>query len=43
MAGEAIELFIHSQGAKPTVAVAGPQRVIEEGEGMILGQRRKPE
>ena len=30
MAGEAIELFIHSQGAKPTVAVAGPHEVLRD-------------
>ena len=30
MAGEAIELFIHSQGAKPKVAVAGPHEVLRD-------------
>jgi hypothetical protein len=30
MASEAIELFIHSQGAKPTVAVAGPHEVLRD-------------
>ena len=30
MAGEAIELFIHSQGAKPRVAVAGPHEVLRD-------------
>ena len=30
MAGEAIELFIHSQGAKPKVAVAGPHELLRE-------------
>ena len=30
MAGEAIELFIHSQGAKPTVAVAGLHEVLRD-------------
>jgi hypothetical protein len=30
MAGEAIELFIHSQGEKPRVAVAGPHEVLRE-------------
>ncbi len=30
MAGEAIELFIHSQGEKPRVAVAGPQEVLRD-------------
>jgi hypothetical protein len=30
MAGEAIELFIHSQGAKPTVAVAGSHEVLRD-------------
>jgi hypothetical protein len=30
MASEAIELFIHSQGAKPAVAVAGPHEVLRD-------------
>jgi len=30
MADEAIELFIHSQGAKPKVAVAGPHEVLRD-------------
>jgi len=30
MAGEAIELFIHSQGEKPRVAVAAPHDVLRE-------------
>lgn len=30
MASEAIELFIHSQGKKPSVAVAGPQEVLRD-------------
>jgi hypothetical protein len=30
MAGEAIEMFIHSQGAKPKVAVAGPHEVLRD-------------
>jgi len=42
MAVEAIELFIHSQGAKPRVAVAGPHEILREvlvrGEVFIEGQ-----
>jgi hypothetical protein len=30
MASEAIELFIHSQGAKPKIAVAGPYEVLRD-------------
>lgn len=30
MSGEAFELFIHSQGAKPKVAVAGPHEVLRD-------------
>lgn len=30
MVGEAIELFIHTQGAKPKVAVAGPHEVLRD-------------
>lgn len=30
MVAEAIELFIHSQGAKPKVAVAGPHEVLRD-------------
>jgi hypothetical protein len=30
MAGDEIELFIHSQGEKPRVAVAGPREVLRE-------------
>jgi hypothetical protein len=42
MAGEAIELFIHSQGEKPRVAMAGPHEVLREvlvrAEVITVGQ-----